>query len=44
MRATLRTIDFVIGAVAVPAILYAMFGLPNASEANVLPGGTRSAR
>ena len=38
LRTRLRTPDFAIGAIAVPVLLYAMFGLPNA--ANTLPGGT----
>ncbi len=38
LRASLRTPEFAAGAIAIPVILYAMFGLPNAS--GVLPGGT----
>ncbi|WP_154794873.1 ABC transporter permease [Occultella kanbiaonis] len=37
VRSKLRTPEFAIGAVAIPVLLYAMFGLPNGS---VLPGGT----
>ncbi|MGB2699347.1 MAG: hypothetical protein WBC31_03155, partial [Candidatus Phosphoribacter baldrii] len=33
-----RVPEYVVGVVAVPIILYTMFGLPNAGE--VLPGGT----
>lgn len=36
--AGLRTPEFAIGVIAVPVLLYAMFGLPNA--ANVMPAGT----
>ncbi|MHA6509773.1 ABC transporter permease [Tessaracoccus sp. Y1736] len=38
LRASLRTPEFAAGAIAIPVILYAMFGLPNAD--GVLPGGT----
>ncbi len=38
LRTRLRTPDFAIGVIAIPVLLYAMFGLPNASS--VLPGGT----
>lgn len=38
VRAKMRTPEFAVGAVAIPALLYAMFGLPNA--ASTLPGGT----
>lgn len=38
LRASLRTPEFAVGAVAIPVILYAMFGLPNAS--GILPAGT----
>lgn len=38
LRASLRTPEFAVGAVGVPLLLYAMFGLTNASA--VLPGGT----
>jgi ABC-2 type transport system permease protein len=37
--ATLRAAEFVGGALAIPVILYAMFGLPVASQ--ILPDGTR---
>ncbi|MPV36373.1 ABC transporter permease [Georgenia subflava] len=39
IRSSFRTADFAVGAIAVPVLLYAMFGLPNASS--VLDGGTR---
>ena len=39
IRAGLRSPEFAVGVVAVPVLLYAMFGLPSAS--NLLPGGTR---
>ncbi len=39
VRASLRTPEFAVGAVIIPVLLYAMFGLTNAS--NVLPDGTR---
>lgn len=39
VRASLRSPEFAVGAVIIPVILYAMFGLTNA--AGVLPGGTR---
>ena len=39
VRSSLRTPEFAVGAVTIPVILYAMFGLTNAS--NELPGGTR---
>lgn len=39
VRAGLRSPEFAVGAVVIPVILYAMFGLPNASSE--LPGGTR---
>lgn len=39
LRATARSAEFLIGAVAIPALLFAMIGLPNADR--VLPGGTR---
>ncbi|MFD1506152.1 ABC transporter permease [Georgenia yuyongxinii] len=38
LRSSLRTADFAVGAVVIPVLLYAMFGLPNASSR--LPGGT----
>ncbi len=38
VRASLRSPEFAVGAVLIPVILYAMFGLTNA--ANELPGGT----
>ena len=37
VRSSLRSPEFAVGAVIIPVILYAMFGLPNASS---LPGGT----
>ncbi|TDE95800.1 ABC transporter permease [Occultella glacieicola] len=37
VRSKLRTPEFAVGAIAIPVLLYAMFGLPNAG---VLPGGT----
>jgi ABC-2 type transport system permease protein len=40
LRSTARSMQFVIGAVALPALLYAMFGLTNADPTNVLPEGT----
>lgn len=40
LRSTARSVQFVVGAVALPALLYAMFGLTNASPSNVLPAGT----
>ena len=40
LRSTARSVQFVIGAVALPALLYAMFGLANASPTNLLPQGT----
>jgi ABC-2 type transport system permease protein len=39
VKASLRSPEFAVGAVLIPVILYAMFGLTNAS--NELPGGTR---
>jgi ABC-2 type transport system permease protein len=39
VRASLRTPEFAVGAVIIPVILYAMFGLANASS--LLPDGTR---
>lgn len=39
LRSSFRSVEFAVGAVAIPVLLYAMFGLPNAS--NLLPGGTR---
>lgn len=39
VRAGLRSPEFAVGVIAVPVLLYAMFGLPSA--ANLLPGGTR---
>lgn len=38
LRSSARVPEYVVGVVAVPIILYTMFGLPNAGE--VLPGGT----
>jgi ABC-2 type transport system permease protein len=38
VRSSLRSPEFAVGAVMIPVILYAMFGLTNAS--NELPGGT----
>jgi ABC-2 type transport system permease protein len=40
LRATARSLEFVIVAVALPTLLYAMFGLPSAAPTNVLPDGT----
>ncbi|GAA2721308.1 ABC transporter permease [Cellulomonas aerilata] len=39
VRSSLRSPEFAVGAVIIPVILYAMFGLTNASS--LLPGGTR---
>ena len=39
VRASLRSPEFAVGAVLIPVILYAMFGLTNASS--LLPDGTR---
>lgn len=39
LRSTARSVEFVVGAVALPVLLYAMFGLPNASPTNLLPDG-----
>ncbi|UZN03587.1 ABC transporter permease [Cellulomonas sp. S1-8] len=39
LRSSMRNVEFAVGAVAVPVLLYGMFGLPNASS--TLPGGTR---
>ncbi|WP_125773339.1 ABC transporter permease [Antribacter gilvus] len=39
VRSGLRSVEFAVGAIAIPVLLYAMFGLPNASTE--LPGGTR---
>jgi len=39
LRSSFRSTEFAVGAMAVPVLLYAMFGLPNAGEK--LPGGTR---
>jgi ABC-2 type transport system permease protein len=39
LRSTARSVEFVIGAIALPVLLYAMFGLPSASTTNLLPGG-----
>jgi ABC-2 type transport system permease protein len=41
LRITARSIEFVIIAVALPTLLFAMFGLPEADPRNVLPDGTR---
>ena len=38
LRGNLRVPEFLIGVVAIPVILYAMFGLPEAGQ--ILPGGT----
>lgn len=38
LRSSLRTPEFAVGAIAVPVLLYAMFGLPNA--ASTLVGGS----
>jgi ABC-2 type transport system permease protein len=40
LRSTGRSIEFLIGAVAIPALLFAMIGLPSADR--LLPGGTRA--
>jgi len=40
VRAGLRSPEFAIGVIAVPVLLYAMFGLPPADE--LLPAGTRA--
>jgi ABC-2 type transport system permease protein len=37
LRSSARSMEFVVGAVALPVLLYVMFGLPNVSE---LDGGT----
>lgn len=42
LRSKLRTPEFAVGAIAIPALLYAMFGLPKADS--VLPGGTTVAQ
>jgi ABC-2 type transport system permease protein len=39
LRSSMRTPEFAVGAIAIPVLLYAMFGLPNA--ASTLPAGTR---
>ena len=39
VRAGLRSPEFAVGVIAVPVLLYTMFGLPSASS--LLPGGTR---
>ncbi|WP_127573663.1 ABC transporter permease [Georgenia faecalis] len=39
LRTSMRTPEFAVGVIAVPVLLYAMFGLPNA--ASPLPEGTR---
>lgn len=41
LRTSMRTPEFAVGAIAIPVLLYAMFGLPNASSE--LPDGTRVA-
>jgi ABC-2 type transport system permease protein len=41
LRRAARSIEYLIVAVALPMLLYAMFGLPNADVMNVLPDGTR---
>ncbi len=38
LRSSLRSAEFAVGAIAVPVILYAMFGLPRTGS--LLPGGT----
>lgn len=38
LRSSMRSAEFAVGAVAIPVLLYAMFGLPNASSQ--LPGGS----
>ena len=40
LRSHARSLDFVIGVIALPMLLYAMFGLPTASPSNVLPDGS----
>ena len=40
LRRAARSIEYVIVAIALPMLLYAMFGLPSADVANVLPDGT----
>jgi ABC-2 type transport system permease protein len=40
LRASARTVEYVIVAVTLPALLFAMFGLPSADETNVLGDGT----
>lgn len=40
LRSAARATQFVVGALALPALLYAMFGLSNASPSNLLPAGT----
>jgi ABC-2 type transport system permease protein len=40
LRRALRSIEYVIVAIALPMLLYAMFGLPNADPANVLAEGS----
>jgi ABC-2 type transport system permease protein len=40
LRRAARSIEYLIVAVALPMLLYAMFGLPNAEVTNVLPDGT----
>lgn len=37
LRSSFRSVEFAVGAMAIPLLLYAMFGLPNA--ASVLPAG-----
>ncbi len=39
LRSSLRTVEFAVGAVVIPVILYVMIGLPNADSQ--LPSGTR---
>jgi ABC-2 type transport system permease protein len=39
LRSSLRAVEFAVGAVAIPVLLYAMFALPEAG--NELPGGSR---
>jgi ABC-2 type transport system permease protein len=40
LRRAARSFEYLIVAVALPMLLYAMFGLPNADPENTLPGGT----
>jgi ABC-2 type transport system permease protein len=40
LRSNARTIEYMIAAIALPMLLYAMFGLPSADVSNVLVDGT----